>query len=152
MLKAAFYQVEQCQEPPEEIRAEMQEFAADVGLGFHAFYMDSPKPWYLSEPSSVLRKMVEDASERKFDILIIERMSDFTNCCMDAQKVLRAMKKQGVRIFYWNEHTLELDEYTDEPTSQLQTHLIIENIARQEELRKMKNILRWQFSSHEATQ
>ena len=67
MLKAAFYQVEQCQEPPEEIRAEMQEFAADVGLGFHAFYMDSPKPWYLSEPSSVLRKMVEDASERKFD-------------------------------------------------------------------------------------
>ena len=64
MLKAAFYQVEQCQEPPEEIRAEMQEFAADVGLGFHAFYMDSPKPWYLSEPSSVLRKMVEDASER----------------------------------------------------------------------------------------
>ena len=104
MLKAAFYQVEQCQEPPEEIRAEMQEFAADVGLGFHAFYMDSPKPWYLSEPSSVLRKMVEDASERKFDILIIERMSDFTNCCMDAQKVLRAMKKQGVRIFYWNEH------------------------------------------------
>ena len=80
MLKAAFYQVEQCQEPPEEIRAEMQEFAADVGLGFHAFYMDSPKPWYLSEPSSVLRKMVEDASERKFDILIIERMSDFTNC------------------------------------------------------------------------
>ena len=48
MLKAAFYQVEQCQEPPEEIRAEMQEFAADVGLGFHAFYMDSPKPWYLS--------------------------------------------------------------------------------------------------------
>ena len=106
MLKAAFYQVEQCQEPPEEIRAEMQEFAADVGLGFHAFYMDSPKPWYLSEPSSVLRKMVED----------------------------------------------ELDEYTDEPTSQLQTHLIIENIARQEELRKMKNILRWQFSSHEATQ
>ena len=37
MLKAAFYQVEQCQEPPEEIRAEMQEFAADVGLGFHAF-------------------------------------------------------------------------------------------------------------------
>ena len=57
MLKAAFYQVEQCQEPPEEIRAEMQEFAADVGLGFHAFYMDSPKPWYLSEPSSVLRKM-----------------------------------------------------------------------------------------------
>lgn len=43
MLKAAFYQVEQCQEPPEEIRAEMQEFAADVGLGFHAFYMDSPK-------------------------------------------------------------------------------------------------------------
>ena len=39
MLKAAFYQVEQCQEPPEEIRAEMQEFAADVGLGFHAFYM-----------------------------------------------------------------------------------------------------------------
>ena len=117
MLKAAFYQVEQCQEPPEEIRAEMQEFAADVGLGFHAFYMDSPKPWYLSEPSSVLRKMVEDASERKFDILIIERMSDFTNCCMDAQKVLRAMKKQGVRIFYWNEHMLELDEYTDEPTS-----------------------------------
>ena len=79
-------------------------------------------------------------------------MSDFTNCCMDAQKVLRAMKKQGVRIFYWNEHMLELDEYTDEPTSQLQTHLIIENIARQEELRKMKNILRWQFSSHEATQ
>ena len=70
MLKAAFYQVEQCQEPPEEIRAEMQEFAADVGLGFHAFYMDSPKPWYLSEPSSVLRKMVEDASERKFDILL----------------------------------------------------------------------------------
>ena len=52
MLKAAFYQVEQCQEPPEEIRAEMQEFAADVGLGFHAFYMDSPKPWYLSEPST----------------------------------------------------------------------------------------------------
>ena len=96
--------------------------------------------------------LVEDASERKFDILIIERMSDFTNCCMDAQKVLRAMKKQGVRIFYWNEHMLELDEYTDEPTSQLQTHLIIENIARQEELRKMKNILRWQFSSHEATQ
>ena len=66
--------------------------------------------------------------------------------------MLRAMKKQGVRIFYWNEHMLELDEYTDEPTSQLQTHLIIENIARQEELRKMKNILRWQFSSHEATQ
>ena len=63
MLKAAFYQVEQCQEPPEEIRAEMQKFAADVGLGFHAFYMDSPKPWYLSEPSSVLRKMVEDAAK-----------------------------------------------------------------------------------------
>ena len=99
MLKAAFYQVEQCQEPPEEIRAEMQEFAADVGLGFHAFYMDSPKPWYLSEPSSVLRKMVEDASERKFDILIIERMSDFTNCCMDAQKVLRAMKSKVSGFF-----------------------------------------------------
>ena len=152
MLKAAFYQVVQCQEPPEEIRAEMQEFAADVGLGFHAFYMDSPKPWYLFKPSSVFRKMVEDASERKFDILIIERMSDFMNCCMDAQKVLRAMKKQGVRIFHWNEHVLELDEYTDEPTSQLQTNLVIENIARQEELWKMKNILRWQFSSHEATQ
>ena len=30
MLKAAFYQVEQCQEPPEEIRAEMQEFAKAV--------------------------------------------------------------------------------------------------------------------------
>ena len=29
---------------------------------------------------------------------------------------------------------LELDEYTDEPTSQPQTHLIIENIARQKEL------------------
>ena len=57
-------------------------------------FNDSPKPWYLSEPSSVLRKMVEDASERKFDILIIERMSDFTNCCMDAQKVLRAMKSK----------------------------------------------------------
>ena len=57
MLKAAFYQVEQCQEPPEEIRAEMQEFAADVGLGFHAFYMDSPKPWYLSEPSSKAKQV-----------------------------------------------------------------------------------------------
>ena len=56
MLKAAFSQVEQCQEPPEEIRAEMQEFAADVGLGFHAFYMDSPSRGIFPSPAAYFGK------------------------------------------------------------------------------------------------
>ncbi len=132
MLKAAFLSGRTVQEPPEEIRAEMQEFAADVGLGFMRLWI--LKPWYLSEPSSVLRKMVEDASERKFDILIIERMSDFTNCCMDAQKVL-GDEKARCRIFTGTNICLNLMSTPMNRLPNCKTHLIIENIARQEELR-----------------
>ena len=62
----------------------------------------------------------------------------------------RARKIATIRSFYNYLTNKAPVSYTH--LSQLQTHLIIENIARQEELRKMKNILRWQFSSHEATQ
>ncbi len=104
-------------EPP-EIRAGRN---SPLMLGWDSMRVFGFSAWYLSEPSSQRGCVLK----RKFDILIIERMSDFTTVVWTHRRCFRAMKSKVPDFF--NENAV----YTDEPTSQL--HLIIEKLGRTDE-------------------
>ncbi|MEF9896070.1 MAG: recombinase family protein, partial [Clostridia bacterium] len=105
---------------------------------FIDIYADRGKTATGAEHRLEFQRMIADAKEGKFDVLLVKAISRFARNVVDAQKYVHELKRYDVEIRFENEAISSLD-----PTAEMMFNILA--ITAQQESKNKSEYVRWTY-------